>query len=217
MSKKVCIVLSGCGVYDGAEIHESVITLLALSKAGAAYTIAAPHKPQMHVVNHHTGEEETGAQRYVHVEAARIARGAVSDVKEIQVDDFDALFFPGGFGAAKNLSSFAVEGTQGSVDEDVASLVQAFHQANKPIGAVCIAPAVMAMILGKGTLTIGSDPGTAEAINQLGGSHQTCAVTDFVVDQENKLVTAPAYMCDAQIHEVAMGIEKAVFAVLEMC
>lgn len=217
MSQKVCVVLSGCGFLDGAEVQESVVTLLALSKAGAEYTVAAPHKKQMHVVNHHTQQVEAGAERHVHVEAARIARGPVIDVKDIKVSDFDALFLPGGFGAAKNLSSFAVEGTAGTVDENVANLIKSFHAANKPIGAVCIAPAVLAMTLGKGSLTIGSDEGTAGAINTLGGSHQTCAVTEFVVDKENKLATAPAYMCDAPIHEVAAGIEKAVGAVLEMC
>ncbi|MEC7986812.1 MAG: isoprenoid biosynthesis glyoxalase ElbB [Myxococcota bacterium] len=214
---KVCVLISGCGFLDGAEVHESVITLLALSRAGADYSVAAPHKKQMHVVNHHTGNVEEAESRMVHFEAARIARGAVSDPSQINVDDFDALFLPGGFGAAKNLSNFALEGSNGHIDPDVGALIRRFHDAKKPIGAVCIAPAILALALNKGTLTIGEDEGTAAAINTLGGTHQNCPVTEHVVDTENKLVTAPAYMCDASIADVASGIEKAVQATLAMC
>jgi enhancing lycopene biosynthesis protein 2 len=217
MSKKVCVVLSGCGFLDGAEIHESVITLLSLSKAGAEYTVAAPDKPQMHVVNHQRGEEAPGEIRNVRDEAARIARGPVLDLKEVDISLFDALFLPGGFGAAKNLSNFAVEGSAGEADPDVANLVRGFHDAGKPIGAVCIAPAVLALSLGKGKVTIGTDQGTADALELLGASHQSCPVEQAVIDKENKLVTAPAYMADAKVHEVAAGIEKAVAAVLDMC
>ena len=217
MSQKVCVVLSGCGFLDGAEIHESVATLLALSKAGADYTVAAPDKVQHHVVNHHTQSEMTGESRNVLVEAARIARGPVADVATIQAADFDALFFPGGFGAAKNLSSFAFKGSGGDIDPQVARLIKEFHQSGKPIGAVCIAPALLALALGKGTVTIGSDTGTAGHLEKLGSTHQVCPVTEAVIDNANKLVTAPAYMEDAKVHEVAQGIESAVHAVLEMC
>ena len=217
MSKKVCVVLSGCGVFDGAEIHESVITLLALSRAGAEYTIAAPDKPQMHVINHQKGEEADGETRNVRDEAARIARGPVLDLKEVDAGEFDALFLPGGFGAAKNLSNFAVKGSDGSADPDMAGLLKSFHDAGKPIGAVCIAPAVLALALGKGKITIGTDQGTADALESLGASHQSCPVEKAVIDTDNKLVTAPAYMADAKIHEVAEGIEEAVQAVLSLC
>lgn len=213
----VCVLISGCGFLDGAEVHESVITLLSLSNAGASYQVAAPHKKQMHVVNHHTSSVSEEEHRMVHVEAARIARGPVLNPTDVDVEQFDALFLPGGFGAAKNLSNFAVKGADGAIDADVGALIQKFHAANKPIGAVCIAPAILALALNKGTLTIGSDEGTAAAIDALGGTHQNCPVTDHVVDTENKLVTAPAYMCDASIADVAKGIEKAVHAVLEMC
>ena len=182
---KVCVLISGCGYLDGAEIHESVITLLALSRSGADYTVAAPHKKQMHVVNHHTGNVAESEERMVHFEAARIARGAVLSPSDVNVDDFDALFMPGGFGAAKNLSTFATQGTDGSLDPDVEGLIQRFHNAKKPIGAVCIAPAVLTLALKKGTVTIGSDEGTADAINTLGGRHQNCPVTEHVVDEEN--------------------------------
>ena len=153
----------------------------------------------------------------VHEEAARIARGPVTDVKDINVDDFDALFIPGGFGAAKNLCDFAIKGNEADIDPDVTAVIQAFHGAQKPIGAVCIAPALLALSLKKGTLTIGSDADTATAINSLGASHQDSPVTQAVIDPTNKIATAPAYMCDAPIHEVAQGIEAAVTAVLGMC
>ena len=216
MTRKVCVLLSGCGVFDGAEIHESVATLLALSKAGPEVIFAAPDRNQHHVINHLDGSEMSET-RNIRVEAARIARGNVIELSKVKIDEVDALFMPGGFGAAKNFCSFAFEGAQGSIDEEIKSFIQTFHQAEKPIGAVCIAPAVLALSLGKGILTIGSDAGTAEALESLGATHQVCPVTEMVVDHENKLVTAPAYMEDAPIHEVAEGIEKAVQAVLALC
>ena len=212
----ICVLLSGCGVFDGAEIHESVATLLALSKAGSSYQIAAPDKSQHHVIDHHNGVEMNEV-RNVRIEAARIARGPVLDINDVDVQDFDALFLPGGFGAAKNFSTFAFEGANATVDTDVQRLVQAFHDADKPIGAVCIAPAILALSLNKGLLTIGSDTGTASDLESLGATHQVCPVTEMLIDADNKLVTAPAYMEDASIHEVAEGIEKAVHAVLSMC
>ena len=214
---RVCVVLSGCGVFDGSEIHESVATLLALSAAGAQVGFAAPDKDQAHVVNHQTGEVAEGERRNVRVEAARIARGPVADLAEVDVADFDALFLPGGFGAAKNLSSLAFEGPKGTADPALVKIAQDFHAAGKPIGAVCIAPAVLVMALGKGHVTIGADPGTAGAIEAMGGTHSTCAGTEICVDTENRFVTAPAYMLDAPVHEVAAGISAAVGAVLELC
>ncbi len=212
----ICVLLSGCGVFDGAEIHESVATLLALSKAGAQYTIAAPDRAQHHVINHLDGTEMEET-RNIRVEAARIARGNVLSIEDVDVSTFDALFLPGGFGAAKNFCSFAFEGAEANVQPDVQHLVQSFHDAGKPIGAVCIAPAVLALCLRKGTLTIGSDEGTASALEALGATHQVCPVTEMVVDSTNKLVTAPAYMENAAIHEVAQGIERAVLATIELC
>ena len=214
----VCVLISGCGFLDGAEIHESVLSLLSLSQAGATYEVAAPHKKQMHVVNHHTGEVSQGEERMVHEEAARIARGAVLDIANVDVSKFDALMIPGGFGAAKNLCDFAIQGAGATIDPDVAALISSFHEAGKPIGAVCIAPAVLALALKKGTLTIGNDVGTAEQISKLGAAHQNCAVTEVCIDAENKIATAPAYMYgNAQIAEVAVGIQKTVSAVLSMC
>ena len=213
---KFCILLSGCGVFDGSEIHEAVATLIACSKAGIHYTISAPNIDQHHVINHHTGQEMPET-RNVLVESARIARGAVVPAEQIQVEDFDALFIPGGFGAAKNLSTFAFAGDKASMEPHVQRLIQEFHQAKKPIGAVCIAPALLALALRTGNITIGSDTDTANTLQQLGASHIVCPVTEAITDSTNKLVTAPAYMENAPIHEIAEGIEKAVYAVLALC
>ena len=216
MSKKVLVVLSGCGFLDGAEIHEAVATLWSISKFGAEYVVAAPDKQQHHVVNHHSGEE-MNEQRNVRVEAARIARGPVLGLNEVSDEGYDALFIPGGFGAAKNLCTFAFEGAAASIDPQIKDLIVQFHEAGKPIGAVCISPALLALALGKGTLTIGTDEGTAAHLETLGATHQNSDVEHAVIDAENKLVTAPAYMADAKVHQVFAGIEEAVEAVLSSC
>jgi len=210
----VLVVLSGAGYLDGAEITEAVVSLLALSRAGASTQVAAPDKPKAHVVNHLTGQVEEGASRNVLHEAARIARGQAIPLSEASADDYDAIFLPGGYGAAKNLSTFAFDGPSGSVDADLSRLLRAFRAANKPIGAVCISPAVLVLALGEGTVTIGSDAGTAAAIEGLGGTHQSCGVTEIAVDEQRRIVTAPAYMLDADIADVATGIERAVAATL---
>ena len=220
MAKKIGVVLSGCGVYDGSEIHEAVITLLAIDRAGAEAVCMAPNIDQMHVVNHLTGDPATAESRNVLVEAARIARGKISDMAEVKADDIDALILPGGFGAAKNLCDFAVKGPDCSVNAEVARLILEMVNAKKPIGAVCIAPAVLARVLGADSLghevTIGTDAGTAEAIGKMGATHVSCPVTECVVDRKNKLVTSPAYMLAGGIAEAATGIEKAVKALIDM-
>lgn len=218
MAKKVGVVLSGCGVYDGAEIHESVITMLALDRAGAEMVLCAPNREQMHVVNHLTGEVAEGESRNVLIESARIARGAIKEVKEISASDLDALILPGGFGAAKNLCDFAVKGNECEVDEDVAQLVREVHAQGKPVAAVCIAPALLAKVLGeKGpAVTIGTDEDTAKAVEAMGANHVSCPVTDFVVDAEKKIITSPAYMLAGTISEAAVGIEKTVAEMLRL-
>jgi len=213
----VAVILSGCGFLDGAEIHEAVISLLALSRAGATVQCTAPDKVQMHVVDHRNGDVMSGEERNVLTESARIARGQIIPLSEVKAADYDAVFLPGGFGAAKNLSNLAVAGPDGAADPDLVRVLSDFHDAGKPIGAVCISPAVTVMALGKGSVTIGNDPGTAGAIGAMGGNHTDCPVTEHHVDTANKIVTAPAYMCDASIADVAAGIEKAVAATLEMC
>ncbi|MBH3403475.1 isoprenoid biosynthesis glyoxalase ElbB [Pseudomonas glycinae] len=216
MSKKVAVILSGCGVYDGAEIHESVITLLRLDQRGAQVQCFAPNIAQLHVINHLTGEEMPES-RNVLVESARIARGNVKDLREADVEDFDALIVPGGFGAAKNLSNFAIEGAGCTVQPQVLALAEAFAEAGKPVGLICISPALAAKIYGPGvTCTIGNDADTAAAMNKMGATHEDCAVTDIVEDKARKLVTTPAYMLAQTISEAASGINKLVDRVLEL-
>lgn len=216
MSKKVALILSGCGVYDGAEIHESVITLLRLDQRGAQVQCFAPNIAQLHVINHLTGEEMPES-RNVLVESARIARGNVKDLREASVEDFDALIVPGGFGSAKNLSNFAVEGVGCTVQPQVLALTEAFAEAGKPVGLICISPALAAKIYGPGvTCTIGNDADTAAAVTKMGGTHEDCAVTDIVEDTARKLVSTPAYMLAQNISEAASGINKLVDRVLEL-
>lgn len=217
MSKRVAVVLSGCGVYDGAEIHESVLTLLHLSQAGAQVQCFAPDMPQMHVVNHLTGQVEEGETRNVLVEAARIARGNIRPLTEASVTDFDALIVPGGFGAAKNLCDFAVKGAGMAVQKDFLAFAQAMHKAGKPVGLICIAPTMAAAICGAGTkTTIGNDADTAAAVNATGAEHCPCTVRETCVDREKKLVTTPAYMLAQSIAEANAGIGKLVTEVLAL-
>ena len=218
MKPKVGVVLSGCGVYDGAEIHESVLTLLSLDRAGAEAVCLAPDVAQRHVVNHLTGQPAEGESRNVLVEAARIARGKVSDLAGLDPASLDALVLPGGFGAAKNLCDFAVKGAECEVDPGVAALVRSVHAQGKPVAAVCIAPALLARVLGDEgpRLTIGTDAATAGALEKLGAHHVVCPVTEAVVDRERKLVTSPAYMIAGRISESADGIEKTVTELLKM-
>ena len=216
MSKKVAVILSGCGVYDGAEIHESVITLLRLDQRGAQVQCFAPNIAQLHVINHLTGEEMPES-RNVLVESARIARGNVKDLGEARAEDFDALIVPGGFGSAKNLSNFAIEGAGCTVQPEVLALAEAFAEAGKPVGLICISPALAAKIYGPGvTCTIGTDTDTAAAVTKMGGTHEDCLVTDIVEDTARRLVSTPAYMLAQNISEAASGINKLVDRVLEL-
>lgn len=217
MKKKIGVVLSGCGVRDGSEIHEAVLTLLAIDRNGAEAVCMAPDMtfPE---VNHLT-MEETGAQRNVLVESARIARGAIRDIRDVMAADLDAVIFPGGFGAAKNLCDFAVKGAEASIQPEVARLIREMAAAGKPIGAICIAPALIAATLGSDyapAVTIGTDAGTAAAIAKTGSRHVECPVTEFVIDREHKIVSTPAYMLATSISETAEGIEKTVKAVLDL-
>ncbi|MCU1717991.1 isoprenoid biosynthesis glyoxalase ElbB [Pseudomonas sp. 5P_3.1_Bac2] len=216
MTKKVAVILSGCGFYDGAEIHESVITLLRLDQRGAQVQCFAPNINQLHVVDHLTGEA-TEQSRNVLVESARIARGNIKDVTQLHASDFDALILPGGFGAAKNLSDFALKGAECTVQADVLAATQEFAKASKPVGLICISPAMAGRIYGPGVIaTIGTDEGTAAALTQMGVVHQDCEVTEIIEDTARKLVTTPAYMLAKSIAEAASGINKLVDRVLEL-
>jgi enhancing lycopene biosynthesis protein 2 len=221
MAKRVGVVLSGCGVYDGAEIHESVCTLLALDREGAEIICMAPDKDQAHVVNHQKGEPDEGARRSVLEESARIARGPVLPLAGVSADQIDALVLPGGFGAAKNLCSYAFQGEACDVDPDLKRLLLDCADAGKPIGAACIAPAAVAKAFeGSGrslTLTIGNDPDTAAALEKWGASHRNAGPEETVVDEANKVVSTPAYMVAQRIGEVDKGISMMVREVLKLC
>ena len=216
--KKVGVILSGCGFLDGAEIHEAVLTLLALDRLGADIQCAAPNKAQADVMNHAAGAPGEGG-RNVLEESARIARGVIGDIKDMRGGDLDAVVVPGGYGAAKNLCSFASAGSDCTADPEVERVLREAHAAGKPIGAMCIAPALVARVFGKDLspqLTIGSDAGTAQALEAMGASHADCAVDDVVVDEKNRIVTTPAYMLAKRISEAAAGIDKLCATVYEM-
>ncbi|MEC5319943.1 isoprenoid biosynthesis glyoxalase ElbB [Brenneria populi subsp. brevivirga] len=214
--KRVGIVLSGCGVYDGSEIHEAVLTLLALDRSGAQAVCFAPDKPQSDVVNHLTGDV-TSENRNVLVESARIARGKIQPLCGADARQLDALIVPGGFGSAKNLSDFAIQGAACQVDENLKILTQEIHKQNKPIGFICISPALLPKLLGEPIrVTIGNDADTAEIVEEMGGIHVVCPVDDIVVDTERKIVTTPAYMLANSIGEAAQGIDKLVARVLDL-
>jgi enhancing lycopene biosynthesis protein 2 len=213
----VAVVLSGCGVYDGAEINEAVLSLLCLEQQGASYQCFAPDIDQMHVINHLTGEAVAGESRNVLTEAARIARGNVLDLGSARVEDFDALLVPGGFGAAKNLCNFAVAGAEMEILPDFLELARGFHAAGKPIGLICIAPVMAAAITGEGTrCTIGNDAETAAAITAMGGEHLECPVSEARVDRDRKMVTTPAYMLAGSVSEAYAGIGACVREVIAL-
>jgi enhancing lycopene biosynthesis protein 2 len=218
MAKKIGVVLSGSGVMDGAEIHESVLVLLAIARAGAEAVCMAPNVRQRHVINHLTGEESKGENRNVLVESARIARGKIRDIATVKASEIDALIFPGGFGAAKNLCDYAFKGPDCSVSPDVARLATEVHAKQKPIGVICIAPVIAAKLFGAEhpQLTIGTDKNTAKDLEGMGARHVTCPVQEFVVDRERKIVSTPAYMLANSIQEAAEGIEKLVNAIIEL-
>lgn len=212
--KKFAVVLAGCGVYDGAEIHEATLSMYAIKKQGAEYTLFAPDADQHHVINHLTGEQ-MNEKRNVLVESARIARGKISPLSEFQPQDFDAILFPGGFGVAKNLCTFAFEGPDCKVNPEVEKAITGMHKASKPIGALCISPVLLAKILGNVEPTIGKDKDTAGAIEKMGGVHKNTDHGQVVIDVKHNLFTTPCYMLDASIVDIADGAENIVRAILK--
>ncbi len=214
-NKKIAVVLSGSGVYDGSEIHEATLSLYAISKNGGEYQIFAPNIDQHHVVNHLTGEEMSET-RNVLVESARIARGQIKDLTEFDANDFDAILFPGGYGAAKNLCSLAFDGADCKVNSGVEKVLKAMHVASKPIAALCIAPALIAKVITGAEVTIGNDAGTAGAIQAMGSHHKQAGHGEVVIDVKNKIVTTPCYMLDATIAQIGQGAENVVKTIMEM-
>ncbi len=213
--KKFAIVLSGNGVYDGAEIHESVMTMLAVDKNGGYYEIFAPDIDQHHVINHITGEEMQ-EKRNVLIEASRIARGQIKELSKLNMSNFDALIFPGGFGVAKNLCTYAFEGIEMKINPMVEKLVKEAHQSKKPIGALCISPVLIGKILGDVALTIGQDEKTKKDIESFGGTHQKTTHGEVVTDKKNLIVSTPCYMLDAKITDIEKGADNAVKAMLNI-
>jgi len=213
--KSIAVILSGCGHLDGSEIHEATLTLLAIHRLGAEYQCYAPDKKQFHVVNHITGEE-MAEERNVLIESARIARGDVVDLATYDPANHDALILPGGFGAAKNLSTFAFDGPHCEVDPDVKNAVLLTHKAKKPVGALCIAPVILAKLIDNATVTIGSDVQTAEGIKKMGARHSITGHGEIVIDRENMLVTTPCYMLDSRVDHIADGAENLVKEILSM-
>lgn len=215
--KRIALILSGCGVYDGSEIHEAVLTMLAIEQQGASYRCFAPNITQHHVINHHTGEVSENESRNVLVESARIARGDVEDLSELYQDEFDALIVPGGFGAAKNLCNFAIDGDNYTINEQVLIACKAFAKAEKPAGYMCIAPALLPLIYPKGIQgTIGLDNDTAKLIAAKGLVHRDSPVEDVIIDPAHKVVTTPAYMLATSMSEAAIGINRLVKSVIAL-
>ncbi len=214
---KIGVILSGCGFLDGAEIHEATSVLIALARHGVAYRCLAPDKP-FEVVDHRTGKP-TGEARNVLTEAARIARGEIDDLAAVSGRDYDAFILPGGFGAAKNLCTFATQGPDCSVDPEVERVLREAHEAGRPIGFACIAPALGARVFGdlRPLLTIGHDKGTAAAIEKTGARHKAVDVTDVVTDEAQRFVCTPAYMEETDPGAVFEGVSKMVAKVLELC
>ncbi len=215
--KKIGVVLSGCGVFDGSEIHEAVCALLAIDRQGCEAVCMAPSVD--FAVTDHLTKQASGETRNILMESARIARGNIRDIRDVSAADIDAVIFPGGFGAAKNLCDFAVKGAAATVNPDVVRLLKEMLAAGKPIGAICIAPALISAALGSDyapLVTIGSDAGTAAEIEKTGAKHQNCSVTGVVVDRKNKLVTTPAYMLATRISEVCEGIDNCVREVVTL-
>ena len=213
--KKFAVILSGCGVYDGAEIHEAVLTMFAIKKQGADYVIFAPDIQQHHVINHASGEEMP-EKRNVLIESARIARGNIHDLKTYKAEDFDALIFPGGFGVAKNLCDFAFKGADCSINDSVAEVIQQTVKSGKPVGALCISPALIAKVLGNVELTVGQDEGTIQQLEKLGAKHKNTGHGEVVIDQKFKIFTTPCYMLDAEITDIEEGASNIVNQMLKV-
>lgn len=212
--KKFAVILNGCGHLDGSEIHESVMTLLAIDRNECSYTVFAPDAPQYHVMNHLTRQPMEGSRNMM-VEAARIARGDIHEISEYNPADFDALVLPGGFGVAKNLFTYAFDGANASVLDSVRNAVVATHNAGKAIGALCISPVLIAKILGDITVTVGSDPNTIADVESMGASHVNTQIAEVISDKKNKIFTTPCYMLPASITDIADSAENLIETILE--
>lgn len=212
--KRFAIILSGSGVYDGSEIHEATMTMLSIIQHDCTYDCFAPNIKQHHVVNHLTGEV-TNEQRNVLVESARIARGDIKAIDEFDANEFDAVIFPGGFGVAKNLSNFAFEGENCDVNPQIRKVIEEMNRMDKPIGALCISPVIIAKVLANSTLTIGNDEATAKQITNMGATHVNTSYGEVIADKKNKVFTTPCYMLDSNIADIYNGAHNLIKSILE--
>ncbi|MCF8225636.1 MAG: isoprenoid biosynthesis glyoxalase ElbB [Bacteroidales bacterium] len=213
--KKIAVILSGCGVFDGTEIHEATMSMYAIVKNGAEYQVFAPDIMQHHVINHLTGEE-MNESRNVLIESARIARGNIQPIEKFSAGDYDGLLFPGGFGAAKNLSDWAFKGKDSSVIPEVERIIKEMVNAGKPVGALCISPVLIARVLQDVHLTIGQDADTIEALEAIGATHKKTGHGEVVIDEKFNILTTPCYMLDANIAQIGEGAENIVKAMLDI-
>lgn len=214
--KPIAVILSGCGVFDGSEIHESVLTMLSLSQNNVEMYFLAPDREQLDVINHINGKEKQ-EKRNIMVESSRISRGKIAPLASADANNFSAVIIPGGFGVAKNLSNFAIKGSDCEIDKDLLTFCRKIHEQGKPMGLMCIAPVMLPKILNKTVkLTIGNDKKTIAQIEQMGGEHIICSFDDIVVDEDNKVITTPAYMSASSPNQAWQGINKLVKKVIEM-
>lgn len=212
--KKFAVILCGCGHLDGSEIHESTMTLLAIDKLDCTYTVFAPDADQRQVMNHYAKEEQS-EKRNMLVESARIARGDVFPVTEYNPEQFDALIFPGGFGAAKNLFTYAFDGRNAKVEPVIEKIIKETYSLKKPIGALCIAPVLLAKVLGNITITVGSDPNTIADVEAMGATHINTQQTEVIADKQNMIFSTPCYMLPATIADIAESAENLIASILE--
>ena len=213
--RKFAVILSGCGVFDGSEIHEATLSMYAISKQGAEYEVFAPDMDQLHVINHLTGKEMKET-RNVLIEAARIARGNIQDLSHYKATEFDGLLFPGGFGVAKNLSDWVTKGSQSTVIPELESAIIETIKAGKPIGALCISPVLLAKVLKDVEVTVGDDHATIVEIEATGSKHINTSDGQIVVDRKYKVVTSACYMLDISIAEVGKAAEKVVKEMMKL-
>ncbi len=213
--KKIAVIISGCGVFDGAEIHETTLTMYAIAKQGAEYEVFAPDMDQLHVINHLTGKEMKET-RNVLVEAARIARGNIQDLAHFKLSDFDGVIFPGGFGVAKNLSDWVSKGPEANVIPAVEAAIRDAVEAGKPIAALCISPVLFAKVLGDVELTVGNDPASIAAVEAAGAKHIVTSHGEIIVDKKYKAITSPCYMLDASINQIGEATDRVVKEMLKL-
>lgn len=217
--KKVGVILAGCGVFDGSEIHEATLTLFFLDRQGVEIVYMAPDVDQSDVIDHST-HHPMRETRNVIVESSRISRGNIKNIKDLTANDMDALIIPGGLGAAKNLCNFSSENADCTAHPEIERLILGLSNSKKPIGFICIAPVICAKVLGKihpqVSIGRGDENNLAAAIKKMGGVPVECDVDDIIVDRANRIISTPAYLLGPSISQIALGIEKLVLKVLEM-